>query len=387
MRQSPSGKVPWPGTGNWVNLGDVTMTVSLTCYGRRRLAATIRGRFSGPKTSFRLSFAAALVLLFVILGTVSQVGIATSNSDSELTSVTNLQSDSIGRAAAVGHPIASGSPSLTVWNGATTNSFPPATVMIFGSGFHPTSSLTVKWKYGTACKMKTNASGEFNCGKYTTPLIPAGVYLFTAKDSEGSTAEANYSISPDLGAPSPGDGPTGTVVTSQGNGYHADSIVTMTGIPNVACKTKSNSSGSASCSYTVPCSAPVGTYVITATDSEGYKGWSVGFHVSAQLTDCYSVTFKEKGLPAGSEWWANLTNGQTYNSTTSTLTFTELNGTYHYTLASVDSGIKTKVGKFSVDGVAVTKSVTFEAESPDSQASSTWTPTAAARWTPERPVY
>ncbi len=49
----------------------------------------------------------------------------------------------------------------------------------------------------------------------------------------------------------------------------------------------------------------------------------------------YTVTFTESGLPVGTEWWVNLTDGQSFNSTSTTLTFLEANGTYDYHIPSV----------------------------------------------------
>ncbi len=49
-----------------------------------------------------------------------------------------------------------------------------------------------------------------------------------------------------------------------------------------------------------------------------------------------SVKFVETGLPAGTLWFVNLTNGQSYSSSNSTILFTEPNGTYSYTISSTD---------------------------------------------------
>ncbi len=46
----------------------------------------------------------------------------------------------------------------------------------------------------------------------------------------------------------------------------------------------------------------------------------------------YKVTFTERGLPNGTTWYTNITNGTSYSSTTGIITFTEPNGTYNYTV-------------------------------------------------------
>ncbi|MEM0134934.1 MAG: hypothetical protein QXU18_06870, partial [Thermoplasmatales archaeon] len=50
----------------------------------------------------------------------------------------------------------------------------------------------------------------------------------------------------------------------------------------------------------------------------------------------FSVTFTESGLPLGTTWYVNLSNGQSFSSTTSTISFNESNGTYSYTIRTSD---------------------------------------------------
>jgi hypothetical protein len=81
--------------------------------------------------------------------------------------------------------------------------------------------------------------------------------------------------------------------------------------------------------------------------------------VFTQVT--YSVTFTESGLPSGTEWWVNLTGGQTFSSTTDSLSFAEPNGTYDYTVATADKEYASVVASdsFGVSGASVSESVTF----------------------------
>ena len=50
----------------------------------------------------------------------------------------------------------------------------------------------------------------------------------------------------------------------------------------------------------------------------------------------YQVTFTENGLPSGTKWYVNLSNGQSFSGTGTTITFNEPNGTYSYTIATVN---------------------------------------------------
>jgi DNA-binding beta-propeller fold protein YncE len=73
----------------------------------------------------------------------------------------------------------------------------------------------------------------------------------------------------------------------------------------------------------------------------------------------YVVTFFATGLPAGQEWWVNLTDGQSFNSTEPAITFNELDGTYTYWIAAADRTYSAPGGSFSVIGSAVAESVGF----------------------------
>jgi len=73
----------------------------------------------------------------------------------------------------------------------------------------------------------------------------------------------------------------------------------------------------------------------------------------------YPITFDETGLPSGTDWWVNLTNGQTFNSTSRTLSFSEPNGTYAWAATSADPAGSSAEGNFSVDGAMRSEFVNF----------------------------
>ncbi len=88
----------------------------------------------------------------------------------------------------------------------------------------------------------------------------------------------------------------------------------------------------------------------------------------AHFTTAYTVTFAESGLPAATMWTVSL-NGVPHSSTTSTITFSEINGTYPYTVtpipgyhASSYSGSVTVLGTnptVPITWTAFTYTVTF----------------------------
>ncbi len=82
---------------------------------------------------------------------------------------------------------------------------------------------------------------------------------------------------------------------------------------------------------------------------------------SYTIKQAYEVIFKESGLPAGSRWYVNITNGQSFSSTNSTISFEEPNGTYNYVVATLAPDYKpsTNSGSFRVSGNSVTVNITM----------------------------
>ena len=84
---------------------------------------------------------------------------------------------------------------------------------------------------------------------------------------------------------------------------------------------------------------------------------------AASDSETYSVVFTESGLPEGTMWWVNVTNAtdseQSFNSTTTSLTFSEPNGGYSYSLATTDKEFASPGGTFTVDGGIVVETATF----------------------------
>ncbi|MHB8352385.1 MAG: hypothetical protein ACYDFT_06855, partial [Thermoplasmata archaeon] len=64
----------------------------------------------------------------------------------------------------------------------------------------------------------------------------------------------------------------------------------------------------------------------------------------------YSVVFDETGLPPGAQWWVNLTNGQSYESTGGRLSLNETNGTYPYALGTSRKMYDAPPGLFMIEG-------------------------------------
>jgi hypothetical protein len=115
-----------------------------------------------------------------------------------------------------------------------------------------------------------------------------------------------------------------------------------------------------------------GTYSYTVSGVPGYSLTSSysgsftvkGAAVSISLTFkqvVYTVTFTETGLPSGTTWSLTLANGTVLKSSNTSISFTEPNGTYSYTLNTTNSNYKANStsGSFTVSGSAVSETVGF----------------------------
>jgi len=123
-------------------------------------------------------------------------------------------------------------------------------------------------------------------------------------------------------------------------------------------------------SSSISFSEPNGTYSYTIGIYQGYSAFPYsgtvtvnGANVNVAITFTrvtYSVTFTESGLPSGN-WYVNLSNGQSFSSTTDTITFTEPNGSYTYSISSSNKEYAplSPKGSFTVNGSNLNIPVSF----------------------------
>ncbi len=131
-------------------------------------------------------------------------------------------------------------------------------------------------------------------------------------------------------------------------------------------------SGTGSLAFTEPngtCPFSVGAIAgYTASPSSGsltVNGVAVSKSVTfaAMPPGQYSLTFSETGLLPGTNW--SVTVGTTtHTSTGSSISFSEVNGTYHYTVGSITGYTSSpSSGNVTVNGASKTVSITFAKES------------------------
>ena len=75
----------------------------------------------------------------------------------------------------------------------------------------------------------------------------------------------------------------------------------------------------------------------------------------------FNVTFTESGLPSSTAWYVNITGHDSGTITGSTYTVSLLNGTYAYTIGTVDKIYSANGGSFTVNGTALAEPVAFTA--------------------------
>ena len=104
------------------------------------------------------------------------------------------------------------------------------------------------------------------------------------------------------------------------------------------------------------------TPVFVPTNQNIYTDVAFGLISDYSVQHYYTATFTESGLPSGTAWYVNITNGMDSGPITgSSYSFSLTNGTYSYTIATSDHIYKPSPssGPFTVNGAPVSESVTF----------------------------
>jgi len=135
-----------------------------------------------------------------------------------------------------------------------------------------------------------------------------------------------------------------------------------------------NGNTETSTTNTISFTEPNGTYSFSIASINGYSvspsSGSItvnGANVNQAITftpvttPLYTITFTESGLPSGTTWYVNLSNGQSFSGTGTTITFSEPNGTYSYTMATVNKSYapSPSSGTFKVNRSNVNIGITF----------------------------
>ena len=135
-----------------------------------------------------------------------------------------------------------------------------------------------------------------------------------------------------------------------------------------------------STSTSISFSEPNGSYSFTVGAVSGYTASPssgtvtvAGAAVTESITftaitpGTYAVTFTETGLPSGTSWSVTL-NGATQSSSTASISFTEPNGSYSFTVGAVSGyTARPSSGTVTVAGTAVTTAISFTSAPPSGE--------------------
>jgi hypothetical protein len=92
----------------------------------------------------------------------------------------------------------------------------------------------------------------------------------------------------------------------------------------------------------------------------------------------YSVTFSASGLLSGASWFVNITGGADYSSNASTISFSEPNGTYRFTIGAGGAYYPSPAsGSLNVSGANVSEAIQFAGPSSPASSLPPWAIAAA----------
>ncbi len=176
----------------------------------------------------------------------------------------------------------------------------------------------------------------------------------------------NTLINGNIGNTGNGLSPKGLAYDSTNNylyvtNYGSNNVSVINGTTNTVIKSITVGSSPIEVAYD-----PVNNYLYVTNSKAG----SVSI-ISTGVLLSYVISFTESGLPSGTTWYVNLTNGQSFSSATSTVSLPEPNGTYSYTIGTVSGYTASpSSGSITVSGSNATKTITFAVTSTPSKPSS-----------------
>ncbi|MGC8620249.1 MAG: InlB B-repeat-containing protein, partial [Thermoplasmata archaeon] len=175
--------------------------------------------------------------------------------------------------------------------------------------------------------------------RYVT-LIPSGTTIVNGANATIDVSyETQYYLTM-LASPE-----NGGSVSPTGGWYNAGSSVTINAIPN------SN--------YEFVSWTGTGTGSYSGTSTQVTITMNGPITEQANFIELFQVTFTETGLPAGTLWYVNLSNGQSYRTTGNSIGIQIPNGSYSYTIAATNKEYSAQGGLLIVNGSNMEISIKF----------------------------
>lgn len=242
----------------------------------------------------------------------------------------------------------------------------------FPKAFYTVTFIQTGLPLGYYWQVTINGTTEFGYSNAINFTLPNGTYSFTVGQEFG------YVVSPASGTVTvSGSNTSQTIVFAYTQLYDVTFI--MNGLPagtqwSVTLNNSSMGSTLYSSSISIVFYMPTGNYTFSVATASGYiLSPSNGtvlvpnspVYVPIQsLGYGYSVKFTETGLPSGTTWFVNLSNGKTLKSTASSISTELANGSYNYTVASMNSKYTANSGTFAVSGSSQSVAVNFANTAP-----------------------
>ena len=222
-------------------------------------------------------------------------------------------------------------------------------------------NVTIKTNILYTTSMGTFTVDELN---FISSNLSIKVYIDTLSGILVSLQEQNTTVKISMNLSSTNMPNTGKTQTTKYNVTFTES-----GLPSGSSWSVTfNGTTESSTTDTIIFSVPNGSYSYTVSSVSGYsvsrasgsisvKG--VAISTTVTFSRLYSVTFTESGLPSGTSWFVTL-NGSKQSSTSSTITFSETNGTYTYTVGQVTGyNISSPSGNAKVSGTYLNITITY----------------------------
>ncbi len=260
-----------------------------------------------------------------------------------------------------GYTVAPSSGALTV-NGAAVSETITFTPMPTYSVVFTESGLPS----GTSWSVTLNGATESSITSTSTFTEPNGVYSYTVGTVSG------YAVAPPSGTLTVNGAAVSETITFTKSVTYSVAF-TETGLPAGTSWTVTlGATPKSSTTSTITFSELNGTYAYSIGDVPGWHQTTLPYTGSVTVSGSmaaaptlafsqvtYSVTFTEGGLPSGTTWSVTL-GGSTLSTTTSTVTFSEPNGTYPYTVGAVAGWITSVYsGSVPLNGGVVDEAVAF----------------------------
>ncbi len=245
-------------------------------------------------------------------------------------------------------------------NPVTINSATTLSVSVSG-GTSPYSFTYTGLPYGCV----TSDASSLSCTPTSTGAFTVNVYVTDSSSPQqsatsslslvvNSTGSSQLVVNSFTASVNPLSVNTATILSVSVTGGTTPYSYAYSGLP-LGCA--SSDTASLSCTPTT-----TGAYTVTVTVSDSSspaQTTTASLSLTVNGATTYNVAFSETGLPAGTSWSTTL-NGQTLSSTTATNTFTEINGTYHYTVDTITGyAASPSTGNLTVKGAPITVFVLF----------------------------